>query len=207
MIQYSCINILNRSVKSFSNIITSLVNPSYNNVCTHLQEKMQKLHEHFLHSKHHRQITKYLVSNESGSWIEHMGLGEANQSHPSLSIILDSGIISPNRKIEHKPKSVLTVKRLLKTYIYNKKYCNPLFSEEIFEFMIDCSNYLAITHTLELEVSNETVYFKATPYSGQGTLSLVSRSYNAVMVKDQEALKELEQLGYVVDVENISTHH
>jgi hypothetical protein len=193
---FSCVRIENRSTKPFKELITRLVNSDYDKICNGMQNIIQCMYEYLLLNKYIGQNIEYCVSNESGNWAEVISLQEIHHGHASLVVMLSSRDINCDSLSGHDIRSLSKIKNKVRSYATNEEYNNPVFGDRIFKLVLDCSNYLNKTHSLELDVVDGVLYFRATPNEGTSVISIISRSDGAIVAKDCESLEKFHELGY-----------
>jgi hypothetical protein len=200
----------NRSINPFKKIINKFICERYTHYCNELQQAVQAFYEELLVSKHIGQVLKYLILDEGTHFVEKISLIDEGHGHASLSIAIDNEQIDEGRQTEYDPKPLSLVLAECKIFLTDEVYCSHLLKHRIHDFVHSLCNSLNKTHSLELNTfENGVFYFKATPYTGRGTISIVSRSDDAVIARDNENLQKLKELGYraVLDDLYLTTWH
>lgn len=199
----SSISLTNRSVTQFEELVEELIANS--DISKQLRTNMRSLHAHILNKKHDGHTVEYILTNQPGYWIERITLKE----DPFEAAELLVAICDMERNITNdiKYSTVSEVVDFISKIKDGDDYTSVLFTDVIFQFILDCSEYLKDTHNLEIKITQEMLYFEAIP-RGKGTsIVVISQSDNTILVRNLNDVAELAGMDYEEESLLISKGH
>lgn len=200
------VTLTNRAVGPYKGVIEALTRECYSKTCNRLQEAIQELYENLYERRYDGMVAEYILGNEAGYWQEQLTLHEYCHGSAFLTVTIDTSAVAADRKIETPVISPKVAVDWVTDYLMEEEHSHIQFKKETLDFLICCIELLESTHEIELDGCDGVLYFKATPFEGEGVLCVVSRSQQAVIDNDAASLSQLHAMGYKAQFENV-VHH
>lgn len=191
MTPYSSFAVVNRSLSNFKSLIDALATHTYTKTCLDIQKRIQGLYEAFLARQYEGLTAEYCVSNESGAWEEELYLRESCHGTPFVTMIFETTHSELEVNEDEDWVEPPQVRSFVDRCFENNDYTHVLFGNQIKQFVYECIDTLADTHTFDIEANEGVLCFQALPINGCGTIRLISRSNDAIVENDLEKMVSL----------------
>lgn len=199
---HSLISVENRSIEPLEKLIKTLITGHNSKTYGFLQKITYEIYKHMLMNKHSGQSVDYALKCDNSNCTERISLLDNGCFSPSFFIEIETQDVSEETLSELEPLSLRKINKYIRHCLTDVNYSDILFRDNILKFLLCCTKHLNATHCLEFEASTGALYFKATPRTGGGSITVLSQSAESVILAN-----DISQLEYKQRTETNHEYH